>query len=192
VGVVEKARMLDGRSIRPRDVVLGLAASGLHTNGYSLARRVLFDQMKLKPATRVPELGMTVGEELLKVHRSYGPLVQALLKKFNRSGQPPVVKGLAHLTGGGFIDNIPRILPKRCDARIRRGAWPVLPIFELIQRQGGISDHEMHQVFNMGVGMTLIVAPDQANAVLRAARSRGHSAWPIGEVVSGQGRVRLE
>src|SRR5271163_78435 len=118
VGVVEKSRMLDGKSIRPGDTVIGLASSGLHTNGYSLARTIFFERMKLRPTSRVPELAGTIGEELLKVHTSYGPLVQKLLRKFNpiatraRGLVGPSIKGLAHITGGGFVDNIPRILPK--------------------------------------------------------------------------------
>jgi len=113
VGVVEKDRILDGKSIRPGDAVIGLASSGLHTNGYSLARRIFFERLKLKPATFVRELNNTVGDELLKVHLSYGPLVRKLLQKFNpaASGAKPAVKALAHITGGGFIDNIPRVLP---------------------------------------------------------------------------------
>src|SRR5271155_4490210 len=131
VGVVEKSRMLDGKTIRPGDAVIGLAASGLHTNGYSLARKIFFDQMKLKPKSRVAELGNTIGDELLKVHVSYGPLIQKLLQK--RS----LVKGLAHITGGGFMDNIPRVLPKKCDVVIRKGSWDVPPIFQMIADKGG-------------------------------------------------------
>src|SRR6185503_18444196 len=130
VGVVEKSRMLDGKTIRPGDAIIGIASSGLHTNGYSLARKILFDDLKLDPKTRLPELKNTIGAELLKVHISYGPLVQKLLPRFNRPGKPLVIKGLAHITGGGFIDNIPRVLPSKCDALIRKGTWPVLPIFD--------------------------------------------------------------
>src|SRR4026209_2372096 len=115
VGAVEKARMLDGKTIRPGDVVIGLASSGLHTNGYSLARKIFFEQLKLKPKSRVAELGNSIGDELLKVHVTYGPLVRQLLAKFNSRPAKPAIKGLAHITGGGFIDNIPRILPQRCD-----------------------------------------------------------------------------
>jgi len=129
VGVVEKARMLDGKSIRRGDVVIGLQSSGLHTNGYSLGRKIFFEQLKMKPTTRVAELGNTIGDELLKVHVSYGPLVQKLLKKFNPA-QTRVVKGIAHITGGGFIDNVPRVLPRKCDAVIRKGSWDVPPIFQ--------------------------------------------------------------
>jgi phosphoribosylformylglycinamidine cyclo-ligase len=139
----------------------------------------------------VAELGNTIGDELLKVHVSYGPFVQGLLKKFNRVGQPRSVKGLAHITGGGFVDNIPRVLPKQCDVIVHKGSWEMLPIFRLIEAKGGVPDEELYQVFNMGIGMTLIVAGDQADAVLRFARARKHRAWLIGEVVKGRGRARV-
>src|SRR5882672_1270786 len=123
VGVVEKSRMLDGKGIRPGDVVIGLASSGLHTNGYSLARKIFFEKLKLKPKTRLAALGnRTIGDELLKVHVSYGPLVQEMLKKFNPA-KTQTVKGLAHITGGGFVDNIPRVLPGNCDVVIQKESW---------------------------------------------------------------------
>lgn len=193
VGVVEKARMLDGKAIRRGDAVIGLASSGLHTNGYSLARKILFEQLKLKPSTRVPELGNRLGDELLKVHISYGPLIQKLLKKFNaKANARPVLRGLAHITGGGFVDNIPRVLPKTCDVVIRKGSWEVLPIFQLLAERGGVPEPELYQVFNMGVGMTLIVAGDQAETMLKWIQKQGQSAWLIGEVVKGTGRARVE
>jgi phosphoribosylformylglycinamidine cyclo-ligase len=190
VGVVERARLLDGKTIRPGDVVLGLAASGLHTNGYSLARKILFEQMKLKPSSRLPELGGSVGEELLKVHVSYGPLIQKLLKKFN-TGTTRVIKGLAHITGGGFVDNLPRILPGNCDVVIHRGSWEVLPIFRILQKNGNIPESELYQVFNMGVGMTLIVPNSKADAVQSFIASQKQTAWRIGEVVAGNQKVRV-
>ena len=191
VGVVEKSWMLDGKAIRPGDVVIGLEASGLHTNGYSLARQIFFDQLKLKPTSRVAELGNTIGDEMLKVHVSYGMLVQSLLKKFNRDGQPRVVKGLAHITGGGFVDNIPRVLPKKCDVVIRKGSWDMLPIFKMIEAKSGVPDDELEQVFNMGIGMTIIVPADKADAVLKFVRAQKHKAWFIGEVVKGSGLARV-
>jgi phosphoribosylformylglycinamidine cyclo-ligase len=184
--------MLDGRSVKPGDAVIGLASSGLHTNGYSLARKIFFERMKLKPSSRVAELGNTIGDELLKVHVSYGPFIQSLLKKLNHSGQPRVVKGLAHITGGGFVDNIPRVLPKQCDVIVRKGSWEMPPIFRLIETKGGVPDTELYQVFNMGIGMTLIVAADKADAVIRFARARKHRAWLIGDVVKGPGEARVE
>jgi phosphoribosylformylglycinamidine cyclo-ligase len=192
VGVVEKSRMLDGRDVRAGDVVLGIASSGLHTNGYSLARRILFEQLRLKPSSRVTELGGTVGDALLQVHLSYGPLVQGLLRRFNRNGRPRGVKALAHITGGGFVDNIPRVLPRQCDVVIRKGTWEVPPIFRLLAAKGGVSEAELYQVFNMGIGMTAIVRPEQAEAVLRFIRRQRHTAWTIGEVVPGRGRALVQ
>ena len=190
VGVVERDRLLDGKSIRPGDVVIGLASSGLHTNGYSLARKIFFEQMRLKPTSRLPQLAGTIGQELLKVHRSYGPLVQQLLKKFNAKGGSPI-KGFAHITGGGFVDNIPRILPAHCDVLIRKGSWEVLPIFDILQKQGGVPQEELYQVFNMGIGMVVIVSADKADSIRAFITRHNHQAWIIGEVVKGRGAVRV-
>lgn len=201
VGVVEKSRMLDGaKTIRPGDAVIGIASSGLHTNGYSLARKIFFERMKLKPTSRVAELGNTIGDELLKVHVSYGPLVQQLRRRFNGAGssqspianrRSPIIRAFAHITGGGFIDNIPRVLPRNRDVIIRKGSWDVLPIFQIIQAKGGVPDEELYQVFNMGIGMVAIVASHQADAVLRFIRSKRHRAWLIGDVVGGKGRASV-
>jgi phosphoribosylformylglycinamidine cyclo-ligase len=194
VGVVEKSRMLNGqKTVRRGDAIIGLASSGLHTNGYSLARKILFEQMRLKPTSSVAELGGTVGEALLKVHVSYGPLVQALLKRFNRpaADRQPAIKALAHITGGGFVDNLPRVLPRHCDAVIRKGAWEPLPIFQLLAAKGGVEEAELYQVFNMGVGMVVVVAPGEVDAVLAFAQARGHQAWLIGEVVKGTGQAQV-
>jgi phosphoribosylformylglycinamidine cyclo-ligase len=194
VGVVEKSRMLDGRSIRPGDVVIGLPSSGLHTNGYSLARKIFFDQLKLKPTSYVSELRNTIGAELLRVHVSYGPLVQKLLKKFNagKASRQWIVKGLAHITGGGFVDNIPRVLPNNCDVIIRKGSWEELPLFQLIRQNGRVPEAELYQVFNMGIGMTIIVSADKASAVLRFVHSQKQRAWIIGEVAKGRGVVHVK
>ena len=197
VGVVEKSRMLNGqKSVRRGDAVIGIASSGLHTNGYSLARKILFEQLKFQPGDFVPDLHNTVGEELLKVHVTYGPLVQALLKRFNsqlstRHSQLPV-KAFAHITGGGFVDNIPRVLPAKCDVVIRKGSWEMGPLFELLAERGGVDEAELYQVFNMGVGMVAIVAAEQADAALKFIRSQKHKAWLIGEVVKGTGAARVE
>ena len=191
VGVVEKSRMLNGqKNVKRGDVVIGIGSSGLHTNGYSLARKILFEQMKLKLKSRVADLGNTLGDELLKVHVSYGPLVQSLLKKFNPLKGAPVIKGMAHITGGGFVDNIPRVLPGNCDVRIRKGSWDVLPIFRILAG-GDVTEPELYQVFNMGIGMTVIVKADRADEVLRTIRSTKHRAWIIGEVVKGRGVVKM-
>jgi phosphoribosylformylglycinamidine cyclo-ligase len=192
VGVVEKDRMLTGKEIRPGDVVLGIASTGLHTNGYSLARKIFFEDLGLKPKTKVKELGGTIGDEMLKVHVSYGPLVQKLIKKFNPTGKIRAIKGLAHITGGGFIDNIPRVLPKNCDVVVHKGSWDMLPIFKLIETKSGVPDAELYQVFNMGIGMTAICDAAKSSAILKAIQSSGHSAWPIGEVIKGSGEARVE
>jgi phosphoribosylformylglycinamidine cyclo-ligase len=210
VGVVEKSRLLDGKAVRPGNSVIGLASSGLHTNGYSLARRVFFDRLRLKPGSYVPELRNTIGAELLKVHRSYGPLILKLLQKFNagpasrQSPQSatrlsakhgptasPTIKALAHITGGGFVDNIPRVLPRDCDVVIRKGTWQMPPIFKLLQARGGVPEDELYQVFNMGIGMVALVAADRANDVLKSIRAQGHRAWVIGQVTKGRGRARV-
>jgi phosphoribosylformylglycinamidine cyclo-ligase len=192
VGVVEKARLLDGqRTVKPGDAVIGIASSGLHTNGYSLARKIFFDRLKMKITSYVHELGNQIGDELLKVHVSYGPLIRDLLARFNKKGRPNAVKAFAHITGGGFVDNLPRVLPKNCDVLIRRGTWEMLPVFKLIQAQGGVPEAELYQVFNMGIGMTALVAADHADAVLKAIRAAHHDAWHIGIVVKGKGVARM-
>lgn len=194
VGVVEKSRMLNGqKTVKNGDVVIGMESSGLHTNGYSLGRKIFFEQLKLKPNAYVPELKNTIGAELLKVHVSYGPLVQALLKKFNakfkvQNAKLPV-KAFAHITGGGFVDNIPRVLPDNCDVMIRKGSWEMLPIFKMIEEKGGVPDDELYQVFNMGIGMITIVAKEKAEEVLKFIKSQKHKAWVIGDVVKGKGHA---
>ncbi len=204
VGVVEKSRMLNGpKTVRRSDIIIGIESSGLHTNGDSLGRRIFFEQLKMKPKTRVPELKNTIGDELLKVHVSYGPLVQKLLKRFNppphdRGSRParrpaaPAVRALAHITGGGFIDNIPRVLPKNCDVVIRKNSWDMLPIFRLLEAKGGVPEQELYQVFNMGIGMVVIAAAEKADAVLRFIKAQKHPAWIIGEVTKGTGKSRVE
>ena len=209
VGVVERFRMLNGqKTVRPGDAVVGIASSGLHTNGYSLARKIFFEQLKLEPTSYVPELSNTIGDELLKVHLSYGPLIQRLLAKFNvgpasrlprrslkgRMGRQeacPALRAFAHITGGGFVDNIPRVLPRNCDVIFRKGSWEVLPVFKIIQQKSGVPDEELYQVFNMGIGMVAIVSPDKADAVLKFIRAQKHHAWPVGEVVKGNGEARV-
>jgi len=191
VGVVEKSKMLNGqKTVKRGDVVIGIASSGLHTNGYSLGRKIFFEQLKLKPSSKLPGLKGTLGQELLKVHVSYGPLVQKLLKKFN--GQSDIVRAFAHITGGGFVDNIPRVLPAKLDVVIHKGSWEMLPIFQVIAEKSGVPDEELYQVFNMGIGMVSIVAADKAEAVLKFIRAQKHDAWIIGDVVKGKGEARVE
>lgn len=200
VGVVDRSAILDGRkSVRRGDLVLGLPSSGLHTNGYSLARRIFFDQLGLTPKSRVPGLKGTLGDELLKVHVSYGPAIQSLLRKFaprtaatrKRQGAGGPIHAFAHITGGGFIDNIPRVLPENCDVIIHKGSWNLPPIFQLIASQGGVDETELYQVFNMGIGMVAMVDRDAADSVLRHLR-KSHAATVIGEVIQGRGNARVE
>ena len=190
VGVVEKSRMLNGqKTVRRGDVIIGIASSGLHTNGYSLARKIFFDELGLRLNSRLPGLKNTLGNELLKEHVSYGPLVQKLLKRYN--AKTPQVRAFAHITGGGFVDNIPRVLPKTCDAVIAKGSWKMLPIFKFIEERSGVPDEELYQVFNMGIGMVAIVSAQKANAVVNFVRAQKHDAWIIGEIVKGKGEARV-
>jgi len=199
VGVVEKSRILDGTSVRPGNLVIGLGSSGLHTNGYSLARKIFFERMKLKPNSYVPELRATIGDELLKVHLSYSPLILNLLRKLNPvtprtrgKAMPGAIKALAHITGGGFVDNIPRMLPKTCDVIIRKDSWKMPAIFSLLRAKGGVAEAELYQVFNMGIGMTAIVDADRAAEILKEIKKQRFKAWLIGEVCSGKGIVRMQ
>jgi phosphoribosylformylglycinamidine cyclo-ligase len=196
VGVVEKSRMLNGqKTVKRGDVVIGIKSSGLHTNGYSLGRKIFFEQLKLKPSSRLPGWKNSIGEELLKEHVSYGPLVQKLIKKFNGQASVPSarpVKAFAHITGGGFVDNIPRVLPKTLDVVIHRGSWEMLPIFQIIAEKSGVPNEELYQVFNMGIGMIAIVSADRVDAALKFIRAQKYDAWRIGEVVKGKGEARVE
>jgi phosphoribosylformylglycinamidine cyclo-ligase len=178
---------LSGQDIRPGDKVIGLASSGLHSNGYSLVRKVVFDHAGLTPETFVPELGRTVADELLEPTRIY---VAAMKKVYRNYRVKHVVHGIAHITGGGLIDNPPRILPEDCAIRLARNSWPVPPVFAWLQKLGGIDTAEMDRVFNMGIGLVLIVADYYAVAIVRhLTQSAGIPAWIIGEVVQGQRQV---
>jgi phosphoribosylformylglycinamidine cyclo-ligase len=178
VGVVDRAKIIDGRKIKPGDVILGLASNGLHTNGYSLARKILFEKMGLKVSSHFPGSKTTVGEELLRVHKNY----QGLLAKV--PGAP--IKGLAHVTGGGLIDNLPRILPTNCDAVIETKSWKIPAIFQILQQNGNVDPEEMYQVFNMGIGMVAIVAPHDALNVMAMPQAKR-----IGRIERGTGKTRL-
>ena len=179
VGVVERSKIIDGKMIRPGDVVLGLESNGLHTNGYSLARKILFDKMQLTVTSRLPGSKLTVGGELLRVHKNYQPLLAKI-----PSG---TIKGLAHITGGGLIDNIPRILPLNCDAIIETKNWRVPRIFKILQRDGRIDVREMYQVFNMGIGMVAVIAEENAQRLISRLKAKR-----IGYIVRGSGKVRLQ
>jgi len=178
IGVVDRVEIIDGSKVRIGDVVLGLRSNGLHTNGYSLARKILFQRLKLKLSSRIPGVRGTLGEELLRVHRNY----QALLAKVPRG----IIRGLAHITGGGLIDNLPRILPKNCDAVIDTCRWRVPEIFNFIGKEGKVDCAEMYQVFNMGIGMVAIVSQRDVAPVKRMLRAR-----VIGGIERGTGKTRL-
>jgi phosphoribosylformylglycinamidine cyclo-ligase len=179
VGVVDRSKIIDGRHIAPGDLVLGLASSGLHSNGYSLARRVLFDQAKLTAASRLSELDRSIGEVLLTPTRIYAKQILALLEQFP-------IKGIAHITGGGITENLPRVFPKGVRARITRKSWPVPPIFDVIGRLGQVDPDEMYRVFNMGIGLILVVPRDSVAGVLERAALLGDQGWLIGEIVEAK------
>ncbi len=178
VGVVDRARMIDGSRIKPGDVILGLPSNGLHTNGYSLARKIFFEQLRLKPSSRIEGLRLSLGEELLRPHKNYQPLLAKI-----PAGK---LKGVAHITGGGLIDNLPRILPDDCDAAIETCGWKVPVIFQILQERGRVPRDEMYQVFNMGIGMVAIVSPNDAAAVGKQLRAR-----VIGRIEQGKRAVTL-
>jgi phosphoribosylformylglycinamidine cyclo-ligase len=179
VGVVEKKRIVDGSSIAPDDVILGLPSSGLHTNGYSLARKVFgIDASPSRLSKSYPQLGKTLGEELLQVHRCYYPQLKPVL---------PLIKGIAHITGGGFVGNIPRILPQGVAAHIRKDSWHIPPIFRLIQKEGDIEEEEMYRVFNMGIGIAIICSPQRVARIVRILSQ----ATVIGEIVKGKDKERV-
>ena len=186
VGVVERKHVLTGREIRAGDRVVGLASSGLHSNGYSLARKIAFEHAGLTPEAFVPELGRTVAEEFLEPTRIY---VRALKTVYRHYRVKRIIHGIAHITGGGLVDNPPRILPEGLAIRLRRD-WDVPPVFGWLQRLGAVPDSEMFRVFNMGIGLVLVVADYHAEAIARYLRTEaGQPAWVIGEVVAGDRSV---
>ncbi|PYL53773.1 MAG: phosphoribosylformylglycinamidine cyclo-ligase [Verrucomicrobia bacterium] len=178
VGVVDRARIIDGSNIKPGDAILGLASNGLHTNGYSLARKILFEKMRLKIGSRLPGSNITVGEELLRLHKNY----QLRLAK----APSGIIKGLAHITGGGLIGNLPRILPKSCDAVVDTKSWRVPPIFQILQRNGDVDPAEMYQVFNMGIGMVAIVSEGDVSRTMLILKAKR-----IGRIELGRGKTKL-
>jgi phosphoribosylformylglycinamidine cyclo-ligase len=179
IGLVDRTKLLDGSRIVPSDIVIGLPSNGLHTNGYSLARKVLLNKMQLNLLQKVGGLTRPLGEELLRIHRNYQPLIASV-----PHGR---IKGAAHITGGGLVDNLPRVLPATCDALINTSSWKVPAIFRLIQRGGGISTEEMYEVFNMGIGMVLVVSKPHAAEVLALTKGK-----VIGQITPGSGRVLLD
>jgi phosphoribosylformylglycinamidine cyclo-ligase len=175
VGIVERDHLIDGRRISPGDVLVGLPSSGLHTNGYSLARAIVFERLKLGIHDRIGELGATVAEALLATHRSYLPVVRPLLAT-------NVIKGMAHITGGGITDNLPRVLPDGTEAVVRTSSWTVPPLFQWLQRSGGVPEDDMLRTFNMGIGLIVVVAPEDSDRVIAALSAAEITPRIIGEI----------
>jgi len=182
VGIVDREEIIDGRTIAPGDIVLALPSVGLHTNGYSLARKLFFEVAGYTPDTYLDELDETVGAALLKPHLSYLPALEGLLD----SG---LIKGLAHITGGGLLENIPRILPEGTSVEIQRGSCPILPIFERMQQIGQIKEAEMYRTFNMGIGMVIVCASAAAIKIEQHFQQGGQASFRIGSVVRGHAEV---
>lgn len=184
VGVVDRDKVIDGKTIVPGDVLLALPSAGLHTNGYSLARKLFFDVGGYGPGTHIPELSMTAGEALLLPHLSYLRPLEGLLDQ-------RLIKGLAHITGGGLTDNVPRILPEGTAVTITKASWPTLALFELLRRLGDVSEKEMYRTFNMGVGMVIVCARGDAEAIKHHLREQGEACYEIGTVVEGNREVLI-
>jgi phosphoribosylformylglycinamidine cyclo-ligase len=184
VGVVERDHIVNGKSIQPGDVVVGLASSGLHSNGYSLVRKVVFDVAKLGVHDFVPELNKTVGAELLEPTRIYVRAVKQLLQHYPVKRR--VIKGLAHITGGGLVDNLPRILPPGRRVQLVRDSWPIPPVFTWLQRLGNIPPAEMERVFNLGIGFVVIARPYFAESMIRQLAEERIAAWKIGTISAGE------
>jgi phosphoribosylformylglycinamidine cyclo-ligase len=186
VGVVDRPKIIDGRAIKPGDAVVGLASTGLHSNGYSLARRVLFEDGGLTIESRLSDLDRSLGDVLLTPTRIYAKQILTLAAEFP-------VRGIAHITGGGLTENLPRILPAGCYARIHRGSWPVPPLFAVLRKIGRVELDEMCRVFNMGIGLTLVIPADRAEALIARAGELGDQAFRIGEIVTDEsGAARVE
>jgi phosphoribosylformylglycinamidine cyclo-ligase len=186
VGAVEKSRILTGGKVRAGDILLGLPSTGLHTNGYSLARKLLFDVAKLTLRSQIPESGTVLADELLRVHRSYLKAIAALVKK-------NCIAAAAHITGGGITGNLPRVLPKGLAAAIQTGSWQVPPLFELLRSIGQVPEDDWRRTFNLGVGMILVIPRQKLDAAMRALRRVGETPWAIGEVIrQRRGNTRVE
>jgi len=185
VGVVEKGKIIDGSRVKKGDCLIGLASAGLHSNGYSLARKVFFELAGYTVDTFSSVLGRSIGEEMLESTRIYVKIILELLKNFD-------LNGIAHITGGGLTENVPRVLPEGTKAVIRRNSWPVPPVFALLQEIGRIDDHEMFRTFNMGLGMILVVPPGQAGNCLAWLAQKGEKAYLVGEVAAGERLVQFD
>ena len=190
VGVVDRRRIITGRTVRKGDIVLGLASSGIHSNGYTLVRHILFKQHSFKLTDRIDELGgAALGDVLLEPTKIYVHSIVSLLSGYKRK---QIVHGMAHITGGGLVGNIPRVLPANCDAVLKKDSWPVPPIFHFLQKLGPVEEQEMFRVFNMGIGYVLIVAPDFADSVKQKLKKSGQTVYEIGVIAAGKKTVVLK
>lgn len=190
VGVVERKKIITGKNIRPGDYILGLASSGLHSNGYSLVRNICFKKAALEMTDTLDELdGAALGDTLLEPTRIY---VRAIVKLLSQYKVKRVVHGMAHITGGGLVGNIPRVLPKDCNAVIKKSSWPVPKIFTFLQKTGPVEEEEMFRVFNMGIGFVLIVSEDFANSIAKKLTKYGEQVHKIGRITTGTGKVILK
>ena len=188
VGVVERKKIINGKGIGAGDVVIGLKSSGLHSNGFSLVRKVLFEKAKLDVNSKIKSIDGTIGDELLKPTKIYVKPIRALLRHYRSK---KVVKGMAHITGGGLVENIPRVLPEGCSVRIKKGSWPVPAIFEVIQKKGKIDENEMYNVLNMGIGMVLIVSKYYAPSIIKKLKQLKEDSFIIGKVIKGNRKVEI-
>jgi phosphoribosylformylglycinamidine cyclo-ligase len=189
VGVVENRRLITGQTVQPGDDIVGLASDGLHSNGFALVRRICFDMHKLKPGQQIPELGETLGMALLRPTRIYVKTIVALLKKYRVKR---VVRAMAHITGGGLVGNIPRVLPSNCNAVLRKKSWPVPAIFPYLQKLGPVKHSEMLRTFNMGIGFTLVTNPFFTKAIMARLEKRGEKPYLIGKVTKGTQKVIIK
>ncbi|MGC9450152.1 MAG: phosphoribosylformylglycinamidine cyclo-ligase [Oceanipulchritudo sp.] len=197
VGVVDKPKILTGEAVRPGDVLVGIRSSGLHTNGFSLARKILFAEMGLKGSDPLPGFRQRTGAALMQPHLDYSGFIRDALRGLNKARgaarrKDNALFGLAHITGGGFKGNVPRILPDNCNAIINTGSWKPLPVFQVLSGDGRIDFEEAYEVFNMGVGLVAVCSGEAAPALVRLAAGHGHKAWTIGSVVKGTGKVELQ
>jgi phosphoribosylformylglycinamidine cyclo-ligase len=188
VGIVEKKKIINGKGIGAGDVVIGLKSNGLHSNGFSLVRKVLFDKAKLDVNSKIKAINGTIGDELLKPTRIYVKPIRTLLRHYRLK---KVVKGMAHITGGGLVENIPRVLPEGCSVRLKKGAWPVPEIFRVIQKKGKIEEDEMYNVLNMGIGMVLIVSKYYASSIMNKLKQLKEDSFIIGKVIKGNKKVEI-
>jgi phosphoribosylformylglycinamidine cyclo-ligase len=190
VGVVEKDKIINGKTIKPGDVVIGLSSSGVHSNGFSLVRKVFFDKAKMKTTQKLTKYGLntTLGEELIKPTKIY---VEPILKILNKHKTKKIIKGMAHITGGGLVENIPRVLPEGCAVMLEKNKWNVPKIFKIIQNTGNITDQEMFHVFNMGIGMVLIVSRSDVKTGLSDLEKAKEPGTIIGEVIKGDRTVHI-